>query len=227
MGSEMCIRDSHWSGYPLYALLRSLNTDSIVSILSDWFNTLGWPSSIRSDGGPQFRGPFSSFCQKNDISHELAAPYNPKSNGLAEAAVKSVKNILRKSSTSNADPRSMLYAWRNVPRSDGYSPAQLLFVWRQRTNLPILPFQNLPINFNEATSSKDAIHSSSAEYHDLHKKILPSLSPGQIVLIQDPKSLLWDTTGVVVSVRPDKLSYVIRNADRLSLIHISEPTRPY
>ena len=94
-GKQYLICVDHWSGYPLYALLRSLATDSILSILSDWFNTLGWPSSIRSDGGPQFRGPFVTFCLKNNISHELAAPYNPKSNGLAEAAVKSVKNILR------------------------------------------------------------------------------------------------------------------------------------
>ena len=97
---------------------------------------------------------------------------------------------------------------------DSYSPAQLLFGRRQRTNLPLLPFQNLPINFNEAASAKDAIHSSSTSYHDLHKRNLPLLSPGQSVLIQDPKSLLWDSSGVIVSVRPDKLSYVISNADR-------------
>ena len=186
-GKQYLICVDHWSGYPLYSLLRSLNTDSIIAILSNWFNILGWPSSIRSDGEPQFRGPFSSFCNKNNISHELAAPYNPKSNGLAEAAVKSVKNVLRKSSTSNVDPDSMLYAWRNVPRSDGYSPAQLLFGRRQRTNLPILPFQNLPIDFNEAASSKDAIHSSSAEFHDIHKKNLPSLSPCLLYTSPSPR----------------------------------------
>ena len=184
-GKQYLICVDHWSGYPLYSLLRSLNTDTIIAILTNWFNILGWPSSIQSDGGPQFRGPFFSFCNKNNISHELAAPYNPKSNGLAEAAVKSVKSILRKSSNSNVDPHSMLYEWRNVPRSDGYSPAQLLFGRRQRTNLPILPLQNRPINFNEAASSKDAVHTSSADYHDLHKKILPTLTPGKTVLLQE------------------------------------------
>ena len=76
-GKQYLICVDHWSGYPLYSLLRSLNTDTIIAILTNWFNILGWPSSIRSDGGPQFRGPFSSFCNKNNISHELAAPYNP------------------------------------------------------------------------------------------------------------------------------------------------------
>ena len=52
---------------------------------------------------------FKSFCSKHNITHELSAPYNPKSNGLAEAGVKSVKNILRKSQHSGSDPDTMLY----------------------------------------------------------------------------------------------------------------------
>ena len=76
--------------------------------LSSWFNLLGWLSSIRSDGGPQFRGDFTSFCTKHGIRHELSAPNNPKSNGLAEAGVKSVKNILKKCVSSGADSDYML-----------------------------------------------------------------------------------------------------------------------
>ena len=67
----------HWSGYPFYSSLRSLSTSTVISTLSTWFNLFGWPMSIRSDGGPQFRGDFSRFCEKNDIRHELSAPYNP------------------------------------------------------------------------------------------------------------------------------------------------------
>ena len=90
-------------------------SDAILKVLTSWFNLLGWPSSICSDGGPQFRGDFSRFC--DSIRHKLLAPYNPKSNGHAEAGVKSVKNILRKCVSSGADPDLMLYEWRNVPRS--------------------------------------------------------------------------------------------------------------
>ena len=82
----------HWSGYPLYQLLRSLTSDAVLQVLSFWFNM----SSIHSDGGPQFRGDFIQFYEKHGIQHELSAPYNPKSNGFAKAGVKSVKNILRK-----------------------------------------------------------------------------------------------------------------------------------
>ena len=42
-------------------------------------------------GGPQFLGPFKAWCEHNNILHELSSPYNPRGNGLAEAAVKNVK----------------------------------------------------------------------------------------------------------------------------------------
>ena len=118
------------------------------------------------------------------IRHELPAPYNPKYNGLAEAGVKSVKNILRKSLSSGANANHM-YEWRNVPRSDGYSPAQLMFGRAQRTSLPTLLSQNVPIDFKTAASSKDAVHARSKLDHDRWKLSLPLLSPGQDVFLQD------------------------------------------
>ena len=62
---QICV--DHWSGYPLYQLLRSLTSEAVIRALSTWFNLLGWPSSIHSDGGPQFRGDFVSFCQQHGI----------------------------------------------------------------------------------------------------------------------------------------------------------------
>ena len=103
-GKSFLICVDHWSGYPLYQSLRSLSADSVIGVLTTWFNRLGWPSSIRSNGSPQFCGDFPKFCIKHSISHEHSAPYNPKGNGLAGAAVKSVKNILRKCYETGADP---------------------------------------------------------------------------------------------------------------------------
>ena len=122
----------HWVATPM------VNTNEIVLViktLSTWFNLFGWPSSIRSDGGPQFRGEFSRFCASHAIRHEVSTPYNPKSNGLAEAGVKSVKNILLKCAVTSSNADFVLYEWRNVPRADGYSPAQLMFGRAQRTCL--------------------------------------------------------------------------------------------
>ena len=95
--------------------------------------------------------------------------------------MKSVKNILRKSMSSGSNADFMLYKWRNVPRSDGYSPAQLMFGRAQRTSRPSLPSQNVPIDFSSAASSKDAAHARAKLDHDRSKLSLASLSPGQAV----------------------------------------------
>ena len=107
---------------------------------------------------------------------------------FAEAGMKSVKNILRKSFSSGANAyfMFMLYEWRNVPCSDGY--AQKMFGRAQRTSLPSLPSQNMPINFNLAASSTDAAHARAKPDHDRSKLSSTSSSPGQEVYLQDSKS---------------------------------------
>ena len=125
-----------------------------------------------------------------------------------------MKNILCKCYETGPDPDTVLYEWRNVPRLDGYSPAQLLFGRRQRTSLPLLPIQNRPISFHDAAISKDKSHSVSKQFHDQHKVEMSLLHPGQIVLIQDPKTSLWSSTGTILSIRQDKLSYDVLIADR-------------
>ena len=66
-GKEYLICVDHWSGYPLYQLFPSLTSEAVVKTLSDWFNMLCWPSSIRSDSGPQ-----NKLQNKHGICHELS-----------------------------------------------------------------------------------------------------------------------------------------------------------
>ena len=138
-GKKHLICVDRWSGFPLFKRLQSQSTRVVTDTLATWFNILGWPASIRSDGGPQFCGPFREWCDHNNVVHELSAPYNPKSNGLAESAVKNVKLVLAKCSETGQDPNRALYEWRNLPRTNGFSPAQLLFGRPQYTAVPSLP----------------------------------------------------------------------------------------
>ena len=52
-GKQHLLCVDHWSGFPLYKVLRSTNSQSVINVLSDWFNILGWPSVIRP--APNFR----------------------------------------------------------------------------------------------------------------------------------------------------------------------------
>ena len=55
-GKQHLICVDHMSGFPMFSVLFSSTSSVVINILKGWFNLLGWPQSIRSDGGPQFRG---------------------------------------------------------------------------------------------------------------------------------------------------------------------------
>ena len=119
----------------------------------------------------------------------------------------------------------MLYEWWNVPRSDGYSPTQLMFGRAQRTSLPTLPSQNVPVNFHQAAISKDDAQAKAKSDHDKSKLSLASLSPGQSAYLQDSKSSAWNKRGFIVSMPPDRLSYVV-NVDNRFFTHTRRLLRP-
>ena len=124
--------------------LRSLSAESIFSISLNWFHDWGFPRIIRSDNGPQFKQKFTNLCAEHFIIHETSSPYNPASNGLAEAAVKNVTFLLKKCILAKENFFNALLHWRNDPRSDGISPSQDFLGRRQRTFLP--DFQSLFLN---------------------------------------------------------------------------------
>ena len=119
----------HFSGYPWVARMRSITTEGVCKILLGWFCEVGFPRELKSDGRPQFRGPFDKFCVEYNIIHETSSPYHPRSNGLSEAVVKSVKGLLRKleGKFDSDEFRIALLAWRTNPRADGFSPAYGFF----------------------------------------------------------------------------------------------------
>ena len=93
-GNDWLAMVDRYSGYAWASKLTSTTTRQVLSCLETWFTDFGWPLFIRSDNGPQFRSEFGYFCTSHGITHELSSPYNPESNGLAEAAVKNMKSLV-------------------------------------------------------------------------------------------------------------------------------------
>ncbi|XP_059092227.1 uncharacterized protein LOC131887614 [Tigriopus californicus] len=114
-----------YSRFLFVARLTSTTRTTVCNTLMNWFSNVGLPKHLKLDNGPQFRGPFTAFCEELGIIHETSSPYNPRSNGLAEEAIKNMKSLLKKSGasiTSRTFQESLL-AWRVTPRADGFSPA--------------------------------------------------------------------------------------------------------
>ena len=91
IGKKWIVLVHRYSGYAWTSKLKRTDTASVVGQLSDWFTEVGWPTAVRTDGGPQFRTDFALFYDWHGIKHELSSPYNPESNGLVEAAMKNIQ----------------------------------------------------------------------------------------------------------------------------------------
>ena len=126
-----------YSGYAWTDKLKDTSTATVTAKLNGWFVEYGYPEY----GGLQFQRDFKGYCDKHYITHELSSPYNPESNGLAEAAVKNMKSLILRCVDRKESLSIAIAAWRNMARADGVSPAQLFYNRRMKQLLPILPAQ--------------------------------------------------------------------------------------
>ena len=114
-----------YSGYPWIHKLKFLLSKAIIKKLRSWFLEVGFPQAIRLDRGPQFWGPFEVFCSEFGIEHELCSPYNPRSNGLVEVNVRSLKYFLGQVEGQNFE--DAFSSWKNFERPGKDSPNTLFF----------------------------------------------------------------------------------------------------
>ena len=125
IGKKWIVLVDRYSGYAWMSELKRTDMATVLGQLSDWFTGVGWPTSIRSDRGPQFRTEFSLFCSQHGIKHKLSSPYNSELNGLAEAAVKNIKSIITRCNKEGENIKLAIATWRNMAQMDGASPSQL------------------------------------------------------------------------------------------------------
>ena len=206
-GHSYLVLTDRYSGYGWQARLRKTATRNVTDQLTGWFNEYGWPDYIRSDGGPQFRSEFKDFCAKRDITHEVASAHNPESNGLAESAVKSLKQITRRCMKGKEDIASAIAAWRNMAREDGNSPAQLFFNRRQKHFLPMTSLHKCLEEQNY--KAKDRVAERSLLQRNKHTIPYEILKPNQRVRMQHHVHKTWEDRVTVKAARPDMLSYIV------------------
>ncbi|XP_014677982.1 PREDICTED: uncharacterized protein LOC106817800 [Priapulus caudatus] len=126
----------YFSRYIELAKLTQLSSEAIVNHLKSIFARHGVPERVRSDNGPQYSAEeFASFADTYNFTHATSSPLYPQGNAEVERAVQTVKDLVKKAK----DPYLALLAYRATPLFNGYSPAELLFGRRVRTNLPQHP----------------------------------------------------------------------------------------
>ncbi len=186
---NLCTVD-YYSDYFEVDVLSSKTGEVVIGKLKKHFAIHGIPDVIHSDNGPPFSSPeFSVFTERYEIKHTTSSPKHPQSNGKVENAVKTAKNLLKKSQESGTDYHLTLLIWRNTP-TEGLdsSPAQRLFGRRTRTLLPTTTKQLKP-NLVPTIRRKESRKSRQAMYFNRRASKLPTLEQGTIVrVLLDPEA---------------------------------------
>jgi hypothetical protein len=123
----------------------STSCQVIVKVLQKLFMSHGLPRVIVSDNATSFKGEeFQKFMSDNGIVHITSAPHHPATNGLAERAVQTFKNELKKmandgSKDTQFNLQKFLFKYRTTPHpTTGSAPAELLMGRRLRTRFDLL-----------------------------------------------------------------------------------------
>ena len=199
------------SNYPEVCLLRDTSSNTVISNIKSIFARFRIPKIVVSDNGPQFESStFKKFASDSDFQHVTSSPKHPRSNGMAENAVKVVQEILLKTYLADEDSYLALLAYRSTPNTnDLQSSADKLLGRPTRTNLPDLrkryPCKTQAKKDRLPTKYKPQNIKRAKMNFDRGKKILPEIPVELTVCIQENDS--WPVKGRVVkkTLHPDHM----------------------
>ena len=179
--------------------LNRLTSDEIIIHTKSIFARHGIPEVVYSDNGPQFRSDvYRQFAINYQFNHVTSSPYFPQSNGEAERAVGTIKNLLKK----EGDPYLALLAYHSTPLEIGYSPSQLLMNRALRTTVPTTREQRKPeVPSLNVVKERDALLKTRQKNNfDKHHgtRELPPLNTGQLVWL--PESNVTANVGEQVAL---------------------------
>ena len=148
---------------------------------------------LHTDNGPQFANAlFTAPATDWKFEHNTSSPRNHRSNGQAEAAMKTVKGLLTHAKCSGQDPYLALLAHCSTP-IDAYfhSPAEMLYLWVLCTTVPQWIRHTNP-HANAEHDHLNQCATQSTEYHNqwsCHKK--PPFFAGQTISVLNDTRNLW------------------------------------
>ena len=150
-----------------------------------------------SDNGAGFTSSeFQTFLKRNGIRYVTSAPYHPASNGLAERAVQTFKNNLKKCQDVDIETQlaRFLFKYRNTPHTTtGVTPAELLMGRKPRTHLSLI-HPNLAVRVQRQQENQKFVHDQRTKHREFNI--------GDPVMIRDftTNELKW-IPGTIVTQR--------------------------
>ena len=136
----LCV--DYFSRYPEVVKLNNTTSKAVINTLKHIFAHHGIPEILYSDNGPQYSSvDMKEFASAYGFEHITSSPHYPRSNGLAERTVKTIKSLMKKSTDLNL----LLLSYRSAPLHwCNLSPSELSMGRRVRTTVPQVSDQLTP-----------------------------------------------------------------------------------
>ncbi|XP_045451661.1 uncharacterized protein K02A2.6-like [Melitaea cinxia] len=188
-----------------------LGIERLINKMKEIFARFGIPSVVITDNGTQYSSrEFKMFSSEWRFDHVTSSPNYSQSNGKNERAVQTVQKMLKKSLASNEDFFLALLSYRNTPRDELSSPAELLMGRTLRCQLPVHPNILKPklVNPLDYKTMVNKQHKTKL-YYDQRCKELEELKGGDSVICIDGKVRY---RGKVVGHANTPRSYIVQNS---------------
>ena len=209
----LCTVD-YYSGYFEVDHLERKTAKSIITRLKRHFSNHGIPNLFQSDNGPPFESQeFRDFAAAYEFEVVTSSPNYPQSNGRVENAVKTAKQLMKKSKQAGTDFYSALLDWRNTP-TEGVrcSPAQRRCGRRTRTLLPTATSLLKPMTTPGVREKLHKTKERQTYYYNRRTRELSPLRKGDaVVMLPSPQARKWKKAQVEDQV--DVRSYAVRTED--------------
>uniref|UniRef100_A0A3B3B4L9 Gypsy retrotransposon integrase-like protein 1 n=1 Tax=Oryzias melastigma TaxID=30732 RepID=A0A3B3B4L9_ORYME len=175
----LLVVDAHSKWMDIYPV-KSATSQVTIEKLRQSFSVFGLPKMLVSDNGTCFTSAeFETFMKQNGIDHVRSAPFHPSTNGLAERAVQTFKEGMKKikGDTLQTKLSRFLFSYRITPHATtGLSPAELMMSRRLRSAFdPLMPDVKTRVQKKQLKQK---------EIHDT-KKTLRSFGPGENVFVRN------------------------------------------
>ena len=176
----------YYSRYIEVARLNRTTADEVIHHTKGIFARHGIPEVVVSDNGPQYSSEaYAIFARQFQFEHVRSSPLYPQSNGEAERAVQTVKNLMKK----DGDPYLAMLSYRSTPLKCGFSPSELLMSRTLRTTLPMTREALKPVvpDPTLVREREKKLRERTQYNYDRHHGVreLEPLSSGQTVWIPD------------------------------------------
>ena len=128
----------YFSKYPEVVSLPDKTAATVIRKLETIFSRHGVPGIFMSDNMPFASREMKQFANEWGFKLITSSPTYPRSNGLSERYVQTVKQLLRKAHKEGKSPHRALLDYRTSPvAGTKYSPSQLLMSRRFKGTLPV------------------------------------------------------------------------------------------